>query len=51
MPDGRIGHAELALGDNVVMLASVFPEMDQTTPERGRKTGWRPVQPGLLLCR
>ena len=32
--DGRIGHAELALGDggpggNVVMLASVFPEMGQ----------------------
>ena len=37
MPDGRIGHAELALGDNVVMLASVFPEMGQTTPARGRE--------------
>ena len=29
MKDGRIGHAELALGGNVVMLASVFPEMGQ----------------------
>ena len=38
MKDGRIGHAELALGGNVVMLASVFPEMDQTTPNRAG--GW-----------
>ena len=38
MKDGRIGHAELALGGNVVMLASVFPEMDQTTPIRAG--GW-----------
>ena len=29
MKDGRIGHAELALGGNVLMLASVFPEMGQ----------------------
>lgn len=33
MADDRIGHAELALGDNVIMLASVFHEMDQTTPK------------------
>ena len=39
MKDGRIGHAELALGDNVVMLASVFQEMDQTTPEQAVKSG------------
>ena len=39
MPNGRIGHAELALGDNVVMLASVFPEMDQTTPAEAVKSG------------
>ena len=39
MPDGRIGHAELALGGNVVMLASVFPEMDQTTPAETVKSG------------
>ena len=39
MKDGRIGHAELALGGNVVMLASVFPEMDQTTPAEAAKSG------------
>ena len=39
MKDGRIGHAELALGDNVVMLASVFPEMNQTTPAETVKSG------------
>jgi len=39
MPDGRIGHAELALGGNVVMLASVFPEMGQTTPAEAAKSG------------
>lgn len=39
VPDGRIGHAELALGGNVVMLASVFPEMGQTTPEQAVKSG------------
>lgn len=33
MPDGRIGHAELTLGGNTVMVASVFPEMAQTTPK------------------
>ncbi|MDE0146885.1 MAG: VOC family protein [Rhodospirillaceae bacterium] len=38
MKDGRIGHAELALGGNVVMLASVFPEIDQTTPNKAG--GW-----------
>ncbi len=39
MKDGRIGHAELALGGNVVMLASVFPEMGQTTPAEAAKSG------------
>jgi PhnB protein len=32
MPDGRVGHAELALGNNVLMLASVFEEMGHKTP-------------------
>ena len=32
MADGRIGHAELALSDNVVMLASAFPEMGLNAP-------------------
>jgi PhnB protein len=31
-PDGRIGHAELQLGDSVVMLADEFPEMGIKAP-------------------
>jgi PhnB protein len=31
MPDGRVGHAELALDGNVVMLASVFEELGQAS--------------------
>jgi PhnB protein len=31
-PDGRIGHAELQLGDSRVMLADEFPEMDFRGP-------------------
>ena len=27
MPDGRVGHAELELGDSVIMLADEFPDM------------------------
>lgn len=32
MPDGRIGHAEIQLGDCVVMLADEFPEMGAKSP-------------------
>lgn len=32
MGEGRLGHAELHLGGNVLMLASVFEEMDQASP-------------------
>jgi PhnB protein len=39
-PGGKIGHAELQIGDSVVMLADEFPEMGQ----RGPKTiGGTPV--------
>jgi PhnB protein len=31
-PDGRIGHAELQIGDSRVMLADEFPEMDFRSP-------------------
>src|SRR5580658_8144843 len=31
-PDGKIGHAELDIGDSVVMLADEFPPMDAKAP-------------------
>src|SRR5216684_6993842 len=31
-PDGRVGHAELQLGDSRIMLADEFPEMDFRSP-------------------
>jgi PhnB protein len=31
-PSGRIGHAELKIGDSHVMLADEFPEMDYRSP-------------------
>lgn len=39
-PDGKIGHAELAIGDSLVMLADVFPDMGGQTP---RDLGGTPV--------
>ena len=33
MPDGRIGHAELRVGDTVFMLAGEFPEEQHLSPE------------------
>jgi PhnB protein len=39
-PDGRVGHAELEIGDSMIMLADEFPEMEA----RGPKTvGGTPV--------
>src|ERR1700674_5333098 len=32
-PDGRVGHAELQIGDSVIMLADEFPEMGVRSPE------------------
>jgi PhnB protein len=32
-PDGRIGHAELQLGDSVIMLADEYPEMGVRGPK------------------
>lgn len=39
-PDGRIGHAELQVGDSVIMLADEFPEMGALGP---RRVGGTPV--------
>jgi PhnB protein len=33
MPDGRIGHAEIKIGDSPVMLADEFPENDARGPK------------------
>jgi len=33
MPDGRIGHAEMRVGDSVFMLAGEFPEENHLSPE------------------
>jgi len=32
-PSGRVGHAEIALGNHIVMLADEFPEMDFRAPD------------------
>lgn len=33
-PDGRVGHAEIAIGDSVIMMADVNPEMDFVDPKK-----------------
>ena len=32
-PDGRVGHAEIQIGDSIIMLADEFPEMDARSPQ------------------
>lgn len=32
MPEGRIGHAEIKIGDSIVMMADEFPEMGVKSP-------------------
>jgi PhnB protein len=39
-PQGKVGHAELAIGDSVVMLADELPDMDARGP---RAVGGTPV--------
>jgi PhnB protein len=39
-PDGKIGHAELQLGDSLIMLADEFPEMGVRGP---KSVGGTPV--------
>ncbi len=31
-PGGKVGHAELQIGDSIIMLSDEFPEMGQTSP-------------------
>jgi len=33
LPDGRVGHAEIRLGDSIVMLSDEFPEFGGKAPE------------------
>ena len=33
MPDGRIGHVELEIGDALMMMADPFPEVDVEPPQ------------------
>ena len=37
MPDGRIGHVEVGIGDTVLMLADEFPEIGLRAPVRPRR--------------
>lgn len=39
-PGGRVGHAELGLGDSIIMLADEFPEMGAQSP---KSVGGTPV--------
>jgi PhnB protein len=39
-PEGKIAHAELAIGDGVIMLADEFPDMGNKSP---RTVGGSPV--------
>ena len=45
-PDGRVGHAELQIGDSCVMLADEFPEMDFRGPH---SVGGSPVHLHLYV--
>lgn len=39
-PSGKVGHAELEIGDGVIMLSDEYPEMEIVGPQ---KTGGTPV--------
>jgi len=46
MPGGKIGHAELKIGDSMIMLADEFPEMDALSP---KTVGGTPVNIALYV--
>src|SRR5437588_9624752 len=33
-PDGRLGHAEIQIGDSVIMMSDAFPEMGHVDPKK-----------------
>src|SRR5688572_670067 len=37
-PGGKIGHAEIVIGDSAIMIADEFPEMNFRGPKGGRGT-------------
>jgi PhnB protein len=39
-PDGKLGHAEIQIGDSVIMMSDAFPEMGSVDP---KKLGGTPV--------
>jgi PhnB protein len=45
-PDGRIGHAEIRIGDSIIMLADEHPETDARSP---RAYGGSPVSIHLYV--
>ena len=45
-PDGKVGHAELQLGDSVLMLSDEFPEMGARSP---KTIGGTPVTLSLYV--
>jgi PhnB protein len=45
-PGGKIGHAELQIGDSVVMLADEFPDMGAVSP---KTVGGTPVTLGIYV--
>jgi PhnB protein len=45
-PEGRVGHAELQIGDSVVMLADEFPDMGSVGP---KQIGGTPVTIGVYV--
>ena len=45
-PEGRVGHAELQIGDSVIMLADEFPEMGYLSP---KTIGGTPVTIGVYV--